>query len=598
MFETKTVLTAILACAGYLAGAGAATGAPASPPGPVLHSAVAPDPSGAPPADHIGRTDHPARHAPRQEPTDQGAFIMSIGNDTLGVETFSRTTRTLAGEIAGQRLGRLRYTATLTPDALVSRWEMSAWPPNTPATAPPAQTADIAFQGDSVIAELTAAGGTQTQRFQTETGALPTFPTSIALLEQAVRRALVIGGDRVELPLFALAGGVTTRATLTRIAPDSVTIAAAGSEVRLQVDDAGRVLGGTIPAQRLTITRVGPGSDAEAAKRAGESTPPDYSAPPDAPYIAEEVTVPVPAAAPAKSGHHPPGDVTAASDVATHTLAGTLTTPKDRTGPVPAVITITGSGPQRRDEDVFPGYAPFRELADALGRRGIAVLRLDDRGVGASTGDFATATTADFADDIRAAIAYLHSRPEIDPRRIALVGHSEGGLIAPMIASADTTIAALVLLAPPAQTGREIIAYQHRYMIGADTTLKTDAARDSAAARAVEQLENAAAVSPWLRFFLDYDPLPTAAKVRQPVLILHGATDRQVTPDQAERLAVAIRGGGNIDVEVHILPDTNHLLLADPDGHPMGYATLPSTKIAPEILQTIGDWLTKRFRDR
>src|SRR5690606_6835514 len=169
----------------YLAGAGAATGAPASPPGPVLHSAVAPDPSGAPPADHIGRTDHPARHAPRQEPTDQGAFIMSIGNDTLGVETFSRTTRTLAGEIAGQRLGRLRYTATLTPDALVSRCEMSAWPPNTPATAPPAQTADIAFQGDSVIAELTAAGGTQTQRFQTETGALPTFPTSIALLEQA-----------------------------------------------------------------------------------------------------------------------------------------------------------------------------------------------------------------------------------------------------------------------------------------------------------------------------------------------------------------------------------------------------------------------------
>jgi fermentation-respiration switch protein FrsA (DUF1100 family) len=520
---------------------------------------------------------------------EQAAFIMTMGADTVGVETFARTPQTITGEIVGRQLGKLRYTASLTPDALVARWEMSAWLPNAAHSAPPMQMADIIFRGDSVIATLTASGATQTQRFRTEPGALPTYPTSIALLEQVVRRARVLGGDRVEVPLFALAGGQTIHATVARLGPDSATIAVGGTEVRLRVDDEGRVLGGTIPAQNLTITRVAQGAGEAAARREGEAPPPDYSAPPGAPYTAEEVTVPVPAASAS-------GSEGVRGAAAAHTLAGTLTLPKDRTGPVPAVVTITGSGPQRRDEDVLPGYAPFREIADALGRSGVAVLRLDDRGTGASTGDFAAATSADFANDIRAALAYLRTRPEIDASRLALLGHSEGGLIAPMVAASDTNVAAIVLLAAPAETGREIIAYQQRYAIGADTALKTEAARDSALARATATLATQAAASPWLRFFLDYDPLPTAAKVRQPVLILQGATDRQVTADQANRLAAAIRAGGNTRVEVEVFPRVNHLFLFDPEGSPSGYATLPSKQVAPVVMATITEWLERVLR--
>jgi pimeloyl-ACP methyl ester carboxylesterase len=546
------------------------------------------------------RAAHPAAQpttgpTPR-ESAERAAFIMTVGADTLGVETFSRTPQTLTGEIVGRQIGRFHYTASLTPEALVSRWEMSAWLPNAAASAPPMQVADIVFRGDSVIATLTAGGATQTQRFQTEPGALPTYPTSIALLEQTVRRAHVIGGDHVEIPLFALAGGTTIRAAVARLGPDSVTIAVGGAQVRLRVDDEGRVLGGTIPAQNLTITRVAQGVGAAAAERAGEMPPPDYSAPPGAPYTAEEVTIQVPAVSTTGATGTPvaiPGAGATPLAAAAHTLAGTLTLPKNRTGPVPAVVTISGSGPQRRDADVLPGYEPFREIADALGRRGIAVLRLDDRGTGASTGDFAAATSADFAYDVSTALAYLQTRPEIDASRLVLLGHSEGGLIAPMVAASDTSVAAIVLMAAPAETGREIIDYQLRNPIDAGTMLKTAAARDSAFARAKAAFDAQAAASPWLRFFLDYDPLPTAAKVRQPVLILQGATDRQVTAGQAEELAAAIRGNGNTHVEVHVFPDLDHLFLFDPDGSPSGYAALPSKQVAPVVLYTIGDWLVK-----
>jgi fermentation-respiration switch protein FrsA (DUF1100 family) len=159
-----------------------------------------------------------------------------------------------------------------------------------------------------------------------------------------------------------------------------------------------------------------------------------------------------------------------------------------------------------------------------------------------------------------------------------------------MVAVTDTKVAAIILLAAPAETGREIIAYQQRYAADADTALH-GAARDSALARAKTALDDLAGSSPWLHFFLDYDPLPTAAKVRQPVLILQGATDRQVTADQAERLAAAIRSGGNTNVEVHVFPGVDHLFLSDPDGNPAGYTALPSKKLAPGVLSTIVEWL-------
>jgi hypothetical protein len=262
---------------------------------------------------------------------------------------------------------------------------------------------------------------------------------------------------------------------------------------------------------------------------------------------------------------------------------------------VPAVITITGSGQQDRDEylAVAGGYRPFRQVADTLGRRGIAVLRLDDRMVGASGG--ALGTSADYADDIRAAVAFLRSRPEIDGSRIALVGHSEGGLIAPMVASTDSTLAGAVLLAGPSQTGAEILRFQQHQAIDTDTSIAV-ASRDSLYRVAAEQLDSLTQVRPWLKFFESYDPVATARRVSVPILILHGGTDRQVTPEQAPALAEAFQEGGNTDVTMHVFPGLNHLFIPDPSGLPAGYNLLPTNKVAPEVLGMMTEWLVERLR--
>lgn len=301
-----------------------------------------------------------------------------------------------------------------------------------------------------------------------------------------------------------------------------------------------------------------------------------YEAPAGAPYTAENVTVPTPAG---------------------HTLAGTLTVPRGAAGPVPAVVLITGSGPQDRDAgmQVIPDYRFFRQVADSLGRRGIAVLRMDDRGVGGSGGVTPDVTTEDFAADIGAAAAWLRGRAEIDPARIALAGHSEGGIIAPMVAVADERIAAIVLMAGPSWTGRRISDMQVR-----DAFVQagqTGAALDSAVAAALVQRDAAAEGMPWVRWFLAHDPLPVARQVRVPVLVLQGGTDQQVTPEQADELGAAIRAAGNADVTVRVFPGLNHLFLRDPAGtaNPALYAALPDKRVPPEVLGALADWLADRL---
>jgi uncharacterized protein len=499
---------------------------------------------------------------PAQDIADRGAFLLRVGSDTVVIERFARVADTVQGSVGLKGQPREDYVATLGPRFTIGAMSLSLFREGA-ADAAPVQRIRITMVGDSAIADVNGA----VQRFKTVTGAVALLNNSFALAEQFTRRARAAGGA-AEIPAWTLTGGTTLTISVRSVGTDSMTLTVAGVEERLNVDAAGRILGGTIPSQHVDVIRVD--AAVAATLRLGKV---DYSAPVGAPYAAMEVTLPG------------PGGIT---------LGGTLTVPTGVAGRVPAVVTITGSGQQDRDEylPVAGGLRPFRQVADTLGRRGIAVLRLDDRTVGLSQGKLGT--SADYADDIRAALAFLRSRPEIDGARLALLGHSEGGMIAPMVAASDPQLKGIVLLAGPAETGLDIIHFQQRNAIAHDSTIRP-AARDSMIRAAAKSLDSLAHTSAWLDFFLHYDPLATARRVTVPVLILQGATDHQVTPEQAAKLATAIRAGGNTDVTVHVFPELNHLFVHDTSGQPSGYTSLKSSRVSADVLGMLADWLAVRL---
>jgi dienelactone hydrolase len=499
-----------------------------------------------------------------QGPADRGAFVLRLGVDTLVIEHFSRVADTVQGSIGIKGQPRQDYVAILGPTGTIATMSLNVFAPGAGASAAPVQRVRVRMTGDSAIVDVNGA----VQRLATVHGAIALLNNSFALTELFTRRARAAGGS-ADIPVWALTGGASLTVVIRTVGSDSMTMSIAGQQQRLRVDAAGRILGAYIPAQRIEVTRVG--GAAAATLKLGAV---DYSAPPGAPYTATEVTV---------TG---PGGIA---------LGGTLTMPTGFAGRVPAVVTITGSGLQDRDESIplVPGYRPFRQIADTLARRGIAVLRLDDRTVGRSGGS--PGTSADYADDVRAALAYLRSRPEIDGSRLGLLGHSEGGLIAPMVAVTDRQLKGIVLLAGPADRGLDIIHYQQREAISRDAAIPA-AARDSAARVAAKSLDSLALTSKWLGFFLTYDPLATARRTTTPVLILQGATDHQVTPDQAGKLAAAMKGGGNGDVTVRVFPGLNHLFVPDPSGDPAGYSALPSGRVTAEVLGALADWFAARLR--
>lgn len=512
----------------------------------------------------------PATLLAQQAAPERASFYLRLHGDTIFDERSARTPTELTGEFRDRMRGsRVSYTAALSADGLVTRIDMRTFRAGGDTAG---EEASFVIAGDSLVARIGAAAPAH---LPSATGALAVVNPSVAFMEQMVLRARALGRDSVPLVVFVLGAPQPIAAVVRRVAPDSVQLDYAGVSIHLAVSADGRVLGGSVPAQGLTITR-GPAGPPLSAP------PPDYGAPRDAPYTAEDVVVQTPAGL---------------------KLTGTLTIPRGRPrGRAPAVVTITGSGPEDRDEQsgAIPGYRPFRELADTLGRRGIAVLRLDDRGVNGSDPGPSTATSEDFADDIRAGVAYLRSRPEVDPAEVALVGHSEGGIIAPMVAEGDSAIRGIVLMAATASTGREIVAEQNRYVIDSVQHL-AGSRRDSAIAYARRAADSLAAKTPWIRFFFDYDPSRTARRVRTPVLILQGETDRQVPPSEAEKLAAAFRSGGNRDVTVRYFPATNHLFLADASGAPIDaqgrlrYSSLPSLHVRREVLGAVADWLAARL---
>jgi pimeloyl-ACP methyl ester carboxylesterase len=319
-------------------------------------------------------------------------------------------------------------------------------------------------------------------------------------------------------------------------------------------------------------------------------------------------------------------------------LAGTLSIPKGD-GPFPAVVLITGSGPQDRDETLL-GHKPFLVLADDLTRRGIAVLRVDDRGVGGSSGSILSSTSEDFAGDALAGVAFLKTHPKIDAAKIGLAGHSEGGLIAPIAAARRDDVAFIVLMAGTGLPGTDILRLQSRLIasaMGASekalaqqaalleatfTVLAEESDNDKAEERLKEATRKLLAgltdeekksldeqtdeesigaqltqmVTPWFRYFLTYDPRPTLAKVKCPVLAINGEKDLQVPPkENLAEIEKAIRSGGNARVTVVEMPGLNHLFQHSETGAPSEYAKIEET-FAPEALKVIGDWILEQVR--
>jgi len=330
------------------------------------------------------------------------------------------------------------------------------------------------------------------------------------------------------------------------------------------------------------------------------------------PYRAEEVTFANPKAKDVK-------------------LAGTLTIPPGE-GPFPTVVFISGSGPQDRDETIF-GHRPFRVIADYLARRRVASLRFDDRGVGKSTGKLETATSADFADDVRAAVAYLKTRGAVtDPKKIGLIGHSEGGVIAPMVAAdAPSDIAFVVLLAGTGVNGAEVVLSQgaamarlsgapessiareqqfqkrvfdavrsesdprkRREKVDAVIRAQTEGAGKETRQQVEAELKRAVEpiLLPWFRWFLVHDPAATLAKVKCPVLALTGEKDVQVLPAvNVPPMEAALKNNPNARVEV--LPGLNHLFQTAVTGMPSEYATIEET-FSKDALALIGNWIAER----
>jgi uncharacterized protein len=318
-------------------------------------------------------------------------------------------------------------------------------------------------------------------------------------------------------------------------------------------------------------------------------------------------------------------EVSFSNEQAKISLAGTLTLPLGQ-GPFPAAILISGSGPHDRDETIS-GHRPFLVLADHLTRKGIAVLRFDKRGIGKSNGAYDRATSEDFAGDVQAALSYLRSRKEIDAKRMGLIGHSEGGLIAPMVAARSKEVAWIVLLAAPALKGEETLLLQSELILRAGGVNEEEIAKtrefnkqayalvrqESDAAKLQAKLSNLVEssgmsasllpgalqsqvrlmASPWFRFFLDYDPVPVLQKTLCPVLALNGEKDLQIaSKENLEQIRKAFQRGGNKDFQITELPGLNHLFQHGPTGAPVEYGSVEET-MAPEALNAISDWIVK-----
>jgi dienelactone hydrolase len=378
----------------------------------------------------------------------------------------------------------------------------------------------------------------------------------VSSVEQAVARARVLDRPSSRFPAASLFSDSRGEVLVERLDATDWIVSYHNKRFEVLTDKEGCMLSAILPDYGVTIERR---TDFTA-----DQYPlwPPYSAPPDGAYRAVEVNI-----------HAPQG----------HVLAGTLTTPLKHKTVMPAAVVITGLSPHERNNGQ-PPWMPFRDIADTLTRAGFAVLRVDDRGVGKSDGDHGPSTTFDEADDVRTEVAWFRSQPGIDPKRVALIGYSEGGLIATMVAAKDPSIAAVVILAGPGVPGPDLARYQIEQAVFHDSAIPVSDREKEIAKQLAEEL------TPRERVFLTIDPLEFAARVRCPALIMQGGADLHVPVRSTERIAAAMRANGNADVTVRIFPRVSHSLLPDPNGAGSGWVALPAFLTSPQLLDVMAQW--------
>lgn len=306
-------------------------------------------------------------------------------------------------------------------------------------------------------------------------------------------------------------------------------------------------------------------------------------------------------------------------------LAGTLTIPKGK-GPFPAVVLISGSGPQNRDSELL-GHKPFWIIADYLSSNGIAVLRCDDRGVGKSTGNFSTATSANFATDAKAMLQFLRIQPKINASKTGILGHSEGGVIAPIAVADDPSNGFLILLAAPGIPNDSLMLLQNQMILKSSGESEEKINQYTAFNRKCYQLLKSNVdiyeldhqmelliknnypdsslkselirpmlqqfTSPWFRYFVNYDPTTYLKKIQTPVLAIQGDKDLQVSPiENIQGIESIFKSAGNKRVEIHLVPNKNHLFQTTTTGKIEEYGELEET-FSPEVLEIIKNWILK-----
>jgi hypothetical protein len=504
-----------------------------------------------------------------QTPVDHGAFLMRRGNDTIAVETFEYRGDSLRSVIDLTGAPRLDYVATLRPDLTLSALTMQVFAVGAPAAATPTQHIAFAMHGDSVTADVNGAP----QHFAVAHGAVPLINNSWATMELLTRRARRAGGAYIA-PVWALSNATGLNVVVTPIDADSMTVVVAGQTTRLRVDGTGRILGGTLPAQHIDISRV------------DHATMPPRAPPPSLPagLVERDVTVPGPVP-----------------------LPGVLTVPSGP-GPFPGVVLVHGSGAGDRDE-TMPGVPnkPFRDIAWGLAQRGIVVLRYDKR-PHVDPQWFAGKAFTVFDETIQdalSALTVLRSQPDVDAHRTFQLGHSLGGMLAPRIALADGKLAGIIIMGGATET--RLVDQMVRQMAYIDSItpggghklsdafaptaarLRTLTPADTSDHAAIPGLGGTGAAY-WVD--LDgYDPGAVMRSVQVPALVLQGMRDYQVPPDQLDDWLKAV--GPRSDITVKRYPGLNHLFMVGTGvPSPTDYNTLGH--VDAQVITDIAQWIKRQ----